>query len=68
MNNALLLAKLILQYTTKLQEIADLFSNAQIHNRDVTNAEIDETSLKRDAAILRAQMTIDFESAGAQNQ
>jgi hypothetical protein len=66
MSNALLLSKLILQYTTKLQEIADLFSNAEIRNRDVTDAEIDETSLKRDAAIARAQMTIDAESEGAQ--
>lgn len=65
MNNILLLTNLLLQYATKLQEIADLFGRASFENRDVTDAEIDATSLKRDAAIERAQASIDSKPAGA---
>lgn len=68
MNNALLLTNLVLQYAVKLQEIGELLGRAAFEKRDVTDSEIDETSLKRDAAIERAQAAIDAQPKGASKQ
>lgn len=57
--NAQLLVQLLIQYATKLQEIGTLFRNAALAGRDVTDEEVDATSLKRDAALAKTQATID---------
>ena len=57
--NALILLKLLLQYGAKIQEIGTLFRQAQLEGRDVTDEEVDASSLKRDVQIERTQSTID---------
>lgn len=57
--NALILAQLLLQYATKMQEIGNLFRAAQERGGDVTREEVDASKVARDAAILRAQAAID---------
>lgn len=58
MNNALILAQLLLQYATKAQEIARLFATANAEGRDVTDAEVDASGLKADAAIAKLGQSI----------
>jgi hypothetical protein len=59
-SNTLILIDLALSYAAKLQEIGALFRNAQLDGgRDVTDEEVDTSSLKRDAQIAKTQGTID---------
>lgn len=57
--NALILIQLLLQYSTKIQEIGTLFRNAQADgNRDVTDAEVSGSTVARDAQIAKTAATV----------
>lgn len=57
--NALILIQLLLQYSTKIQEIGTLFRNAQADgNRDVTDAEVSASGVARDAQIAKTAVTV----------
>ena len=56
--NAQILIQLLLQYAIKLQEIGAMFRLAEAEDRDVTDAEVDASSLKRDVALAKTQATI----------
>lgn len=58
MSNVAILAQLLLQYSLKMQEIGTLFGQATAEGRDVSDAEVDASSLKRDAALLKTDATI----------
>jgi hypothetical protein len=59
-SNYLILVQLLLQYSTKIQEIGTLFRNAQADgNRDVTDTEVAASGVARDAQIEKTAATID---------
>lgn len=53
MSNALILTNLLLQYAVKMQQIGQLFAQAQAEGRDVTDAEVAASGVAADAAIER---------------
>jgi hypothetical protein len=57
-SNALILTQLLLQWATKIQEVGTLLRQAAADGRDVSDAEVDASSVKRDAALAKAQSTI----------
>lgn len=53
--NVQLLIQLAAMYATKLLEVNTLLTPAAQEGRDVTDAEIEQSRVKRDAAILKAE-------------
>lgn len=58
MTNGMLLIQLLLQYTTKVQEIGNLFRNAQGEGRDVSDAEVAASGVARDMQIAKTKATV----------
>lgn len=56
--NYLMIVELLLEYAIKSQAAAQLLNQAALENRDVTDDEVDQSTLRRDAALLRAGQVI----------
>lgn len=57
-SNAILITQLLLEYAWRMREAAQLLNTAAAENRDVTEDELDASSLRRDAALHRAGQVI----------
>ncbi len=59
MNTALIIAQLLLEFTTKAQQLAALYNQAQLEGRDVTMDEL--LSLAGDDDVSRAALQADID-------
>jgi len=54
-SNILIITQLLLEYALKMQEASALLQKAALENRDVTDDEVVQSKLKRDAALALAE-------------
>lgn len=57
-SNAILITQLLLDYALRMQEASNLLNRAATEGRDVTDEEVEASSLRRDAALARLGQVI----------
>jgi hypothetical protein len=57
--NAALIAQVLLTYQAKITEALTLFQQAAAEGRDVTDAEVEASSLKRDVELEKARKAVE---------
>jgi hypothetical protein len=50
-SNVLIITQLLLEYALKMQEASQLLQKAALENRDITDDEVVQSKLRRDAAL-----------------
>lgn len=58
MSNEQLIIQLLLEYAIRMQVAGNILNRAQAENRDVTDEEVDNSEISRDAALLKAKQSI----------
>jgi hypothetical protein len=56
--NGVILAQLAIDYALKLQEIGNLFRNANTEGRDVTDEEVSRSKVSRDVQLAKTASTV----------